>query len=193
MPGFDLTLYTFDGGEVKYSAPNQVLAGGLDLWNDSVFYGLEINGNPVGAVKQFLFKGLISATSLTTLSSGDTMGSHPGWHEVADYYSWTYADSAGSGWLLKQQRQEFGYNASGLDSIRAGYHNDGEYTYWTQREYFAVPFATKVGGLFLSTVHTIGSTAGTLFSTARIFGNQTINFNVGDVLEVRYAFSVVPG
>lgn len=178
MSGFEVTVYRLDGTIEKYQAPNQVLLGGLNLWLDSMFRAQNF---------AFLYKGLISATSLTSLSSSDTMSSHPGWYEVPSYYSWSYTNSAGD-LALQPYRAEYGYNGGG--ELRSGTNTLGDFVDFTRREYISAPYACRIGGLFLSTSRTITSTQGTLFATARFLGNEAVNLNVGDILEARYITDV---
>ena len=96
-------------------------------------------------------------------AAGDTMASHTGWTEVSAY--------------TQESRPAYVATASGLAVANV-----------TAATFTISSQATTVGGVFLSSSATKGSTSGTLFSVAALSGGNQVA-NIGDAISVTYTMT----
>jgi hypothetical protein len=148
-------------GTVRWTAfaKNGVTGAGLDDLLNTYFR----NGTP----KTAWYIGLIDNASYSSMSSSDTMSSHPGWVESAAY--------------TNANRVQWSPGASSGQSVVNGTTCD-----------FSMNAVKSIRGLFLASDNTISGTSGLLWATAPFTGG-TQSVNPGDTLKVTYTVSGVSG
>jgi hypothetical protein len=137
-----------------YEVPNGIVDVGLNHILETEFHS--------GSQVTTWYIGLIDNASFSALAAADTMASHAGWVESADYTeanrpTWT-AGAAAARTITNAVTVDFSINAT-----------------------------KTIKGIFITSNNTKSGTTGTLWSTAA-FGS-TVSVNNGDTLKVTYTLS----
>ena len=152
---FQIEHFDKDGNlKAVYEVPNGIVDVGLNHILETQFR----SGPPVAT----WYIGLIDNASFSALAAGDTMGSHAGWIENADY-----DEATRPAWTPGAASARSMTNASTVD--------------------FTMNATKTIKGIFITTVSTKSGTTGTLWSTAA-FGS-TVAVVDNDVLKVTYTLS----
>jgi len=137
-----------------YEVPNGIVDVGLNHILETQFHS--------GSQVTTWYIGLIDNASFSALANADTMASHAGWIESADY-----SEATRPAWTPGTASSRQITNASTVD--------------------FSINATKTIKGIFITTNNTKSGTTGTLWSTAA-FGS-TVGVANGDSLKVTYTLS----
>lgn len=138
----------------EYDFPNGIVNVGLNYLLDASFNG--------GTAISTWYIGLINNAGFTALNNADTMASHSGWVETADYTEGTRPE-----WTAGAASARAVTNSATVD--------------------FAVNATVTIRGIFITSNNTKSGTTGTLWSTGNFLSN--VNASNGDTLRVTYTLS----
>ena len=157
---FTVTCMDKDGHEKWVEiAPNLVVNTGLQVMNTQFFTG--------SAYTAAWYIGLVNGTSAsTTFSGGDTLASHVGWEENAQYVGNRKAASFGAATLADPSNINNSASAAS----------------------FTMNATATIAGAFLANVAT--GTSGVLFSAADFQSPGDRSVVNGDVLNITYSFNL---
>ena len=157
---FTVTCVDKDGHEKWVDiAPNLVVNTGLQVMNTQFFTG--------SAYTAAWYIGLVNGTSAsTTFSGGDTLATHAGWTENADYVG---------------NRKAASFSAATL-ADPSNINNSGSAASFTMNA------TATIAGAFLANVAT--GTSGVLFSAADFQSPGDRSVVSGDVLNITYSFNL---
>jgi hypothetical protein len=157
---FTVTCMDKDGHEKWVEiAPNLVVNTGLQVMNTQFFTG--------SAYTAAWYIGLVNGTSAsTTFSGGDTLATHAGWEENAQYVGNRKAASFGAATLADPSNINNSASAAS----------------------FTMNATATIAGAFLANVAT--GTSGVLFSAADFQSPGDRSVVNGDVLNITYSFNL---
>ena len=133
---------------------NPFVDEGIEYLLDAAFNG--------GSQTSTWYMGLVDDSGFSTFSNADTMSSHSGWTESADY-----SESNRPEWTAGAAATRAVTNSSTVD--------------------FSMNATATIHGIFVTSDNTKSGTSGTLWSTAAFSSNASVTN--GDTLKVTYTVS----